>query len=273
MVAPLALTFPQLLGITATGAGISGLGQFLGGQQQAAATDRASQRASSASRSQARLQRLLLERQWQLIMENAPIREAFRTASIENVGLLGQEAAGEPLSGPAAQLGLQRGSTALAQQAARFGISPDSSAFGRGLGDLTSQLTAADVNRQTQIRQFLAGLGSQAQAPGIGALGGQASSAGALSSSLLGQSLQSLIGTGGVRGAGTAAGFGTAGSAISAIPAQLQQFQLQGQQNQFNQQLLGLLGGGTSSPGGGFSFSGPRNPNFNLLPNLSGLGG
>jgi hypothetical protein len=223
---------------TLGGGAISGLGQYLGGQQQAGALSSAQSAAERASRRQNRLSQRLLALQEQLIAENAPIRDAFRQASLASIGFLGREAEAAPLTSPAAQLGLARGSEALAQQVGAFGGSADSSVFGRGLGDLVGQLTAADVQRQTDIRRFLAGLGTQTGTQGLaGAIGGQAAQAGGQASNLLSQSLQAMISGGGAQGAGTASALGTAGSALGALPAQFSQYQ-------FLQSLLGGGGGG-----------------------------
>jgi len=240
-----------LIALQLASSGIQAGSQFFGGQAQGQALTEANRRTLREQRRARRLAQQQFRLQQQLIAEQAPLRAAQQQKSLFGLDQLQQFAESPVGESIRTQNLLTSGQQQLLGGLSRAGLSPDSSAFGLGIGRLTSDVLGQAESERLRAFQFLAGqrpeslLGAAGQA---GAQGGQfASLAGQLGS----QSAQIA----GQQGAVQGSQFGGIGQTIGQIP--------------LNLALLNLLGGsGQTSDTQGFqNFLGNVN-RTELTPNF-----
>lgn len=223
---------PFLAGSTISG-GLGALGDFFGAQAQTQALTQAQSASEQEASRQRKQQEAMLRILQQLFQEAAPTRAKQFEATQTGLRGLTEAVERQPGTGLPFERALAGGTRGLTGQLEQFGVSPDSSVFAESLGELTGALTAADVDRITQIQQFLAG-----QAPStLGAatqFGGLAQGFGAEAAGQTTNVAKLLAGQGAVQG-------GLASSLGSRFGQPIQQFaNLSLLQSPQFQQLLGL---------------------------------
>jgi hypothetical protein len=127
--------------------------------------------------------------QKQILGETAPFRELAR----EQIPFLREQAMQEPGTSQFFQRGLARGTQALQENLARFGLQ-DSSVGAVAAGELGAGLLSQDINRITGLRAGLAGQGTLGLGTSLGAQ--------QLSGAAAARRAQTTAGIGGTIGAG-----------------------------------------------------------------------
>ena len=146
----------------AFGDALKALGDFFATQTQVEALGEARGDFRQEAGRQREQQQASLDIMRQLFGEGAATREQQFAATQFGLKGLTEAAQRQPGTGVPFQRALAGGTRQLAGQLEQFGVSPDSSVFARSTGELAGSLTASDVDRITQIQQFLAG-----QAPNL----------------------------------------------------------------------------------------------------------
>ena len=214
-----------LIALQLASSGIQAGSQFFGGQAQGQALTEANRRTLREQRRARRLAQQQFRLQQQLIAEQAPLRAAQQQKSLFGLDQLQQFAESPVGESIRTQNLLTSGQQQLLGGLSRAGLSPDSSAFGLGIGRLTSDVLGQAESERLRAFQFLAGQRPESL---LGAAG-QAGAQGAQFASLAGQLGSQSAQIAGQQGAVQGSQFGGIGQTIGQIP--------------LNLALLNLLGG------------------------------
>jgi len=166
--------------IGASAAAAAGAGASAYGAHEQAKAQKAGIRASETA--EAYRTRITEE----LLAEGKPLRQAEQEAAIRMIGLSEQDFMREPGTGPEFTTGLRKGTKAIMQELAPYGLT-ESSVSGTAVGELSTGLLASDIGQIREGRLRLAGFAPDTLGPAA-AFSGQAGQLASVTAGLQSQS-------------------------------------------------------------------------------------